>query len=102
MFVKFDVNKCMLSVQVGPLEHYKPTKKMKELFKKSQSLKEELNNFIYDTWGKIGPQELQEKLEKNDKEAEKWKKYLDDQYAPKAKELIEEVNKLNEKSLVRN
>jgi len=96
MLVKFDHNNLNLYVLTGPLEPYKPSKRIKQLYTKALDLKTQIEEFALEEFKTKERKELEEIFDKEPKEKEKFDNYLKEHYVPKVLEIKEEVNSINE------
>lgn len=96
MLLKFDHNNLNLYMMTGPLETYKPSKRIKQLYNETLNLKNEIEGFALENWKTKERVELEKIFDEKPEEKEKFDKYLQEKYVPKVLEIREEVKHINE------
>lgn len=85
-----------LTLQVGVLEEYKPTKGIKEVFELTKQLKDETNSRIKQIIGGTkDQQEAVNKLKENQDKTKEWEKFLHDKYNVDLLVIIEKIREIN-------
>jgi hypothetical protein len=97
MYIKFDTKRLEMIVMCGPMEEYKPDRETKAIFNKMSKLKKKTQKKLEDIFGDIKISEMAKEAENDKQKKAEWAKYLDEEYNPEVKELIERINKKNEK-----
>lgn len=94
-YLRLNPSNLNMDVLVGLMEEYKPSEEIKEVHEKVELLKKETQEFLDKYWSKKTNEELQKIFKNSDGERKLWQDYLENEYNPKLKLIIEKVEGLN-------
>lgn len=95
-YFRFNVKNLHLDVLVGALENYKPSKKVKDVFKKTESLKSKTLDFLLKEFNTDDFRKIKKIMDDNKKKAKIWDKFFKETYLPEVTEITNIIKKLNE------
>jgi hypothetical protein len=95
--IRFDSKTLAIDVLVGIEENYKPNKKIKDLVKKVNKLKEDTNSYLMEKYSTVDGQKILEILKTNVELQNEWKEYLVNVYNVEMQKLINEIENINKK-----
>lgn len=85
-----------LGVKVGILEHYKPTKDVKRVYKELEKLKEHFKKKVTKITGKENTDEINSVLESSEEKRNELQEFLRGDFNARLLMVLQEVEKLNE------
>lgn len=96
-FLNLDQNKLQITVIVGPMESYRPNKKVKQIHNDIQKAKKDLETFVKNRWNIEKAQDLNNLLESNEEEKKVFNDFLTNDWGPNFQKIIRDVQQFNEK-----
>lgn len=94
-YIRLNTKDLHLDVLVGACETYKPKKEIKKIVEELQVLKDSTEEYLTTNWGEKKTEEYKVLFDSDEKESEKWQKYVKEQFSPKLEDIINRVNELN-------
>lgn len=95
--LKFNNKTLSLDLLVGIKEKYTPTKKILQVNDELELLKNNVGEFVKNTWGEKTQQELFTLFKNSDNDRDKWVEYMTNEYSPKLDKLIKDIHEINKK-----
>jgi len=95
-YISFNSKTLAMTVVCGPMEEYKPTEDVKGLFEDIKKVKEDYNEFVAKTWAGKTAKQIVEVFKADEKEKEKFNKYIEDVYNLELGRIIERINAVNQ------
>ena len=94
-YLDLDSKNLVLTVKLGPLEHYRPDKEIKQIFKDVKSLGDETKEFMVKLWGEKSLEEIQKLLDTDKEINAKWVTFLQSVYNKKLEAVIKKIKAKN-------